>query len=181
MDQNLLIADETIIITLLLIAIITAITLRHLKMPYTIGLVITGYIFSAFIVPHIAALKHFEGFVPSSEIVLYLFLPLLIFESAIALDTRMLSRNLFPVLGLAILGVVISAVIIGGLLSQLFAIPLLFALLFGALISATDPAAVISLFKEIGVPKRLQILVEGESLLNDAAAIVMFQMVLSLI
>jgi len=181
MNQNLLIADETIVITLLLIAIITAITLRHLKMPYTIGLVITGYVFSSFIVPHVSTLKSFEGMVPSTDIILYLFLPLLIFESAIAMNTRLLSRNLFPVLGLAILGVIISGVIIGVLLSAFFPLPLLYALLFGALISATDPAAVISIFKEIGVPKRLQILVEGESLLNDAAAIVMFQMVMALI
>jgi len=181
MNQNLLITDETIVITLLLIAIITAITLRHLKMPYTIGLVITGFVFSSFIVPHISALNSFEGMVPSTDIILYLFLPLLIFESAISLNTRLLSKNLFPVLGLAVMGVVISAIIIGVLLSQIFPIPLLYALLFGALISATDPAAVISLFKEIGVPKRLQILVEGESLLNDAAAIVMFQLLLALI
>jgi CPA1 family monovalent cation:H+ antiporter len=92
-----------------------------------------------------------------------------------------LSRNLFPVLGLAIPGVIISAVIAGFLVSWIFAMPILYALLFGALISATDPVAVISLFKEVGVPKRLQILVEGESLLNDAAAIVMFQLILSLI
>ncbi|MFH0966610.1 MAG: sodium:proton antiporter, partial [Methanobacteriota archaeon] len=111
----------------------------------------------------------------------YLFLPPLIFESAIILNTRLLSRNLFPVLGLAIFGVVISAVITGLLVSHIFAMPLLYALLFGALISATDPVAVISLFKEIGVPKRLQILVEGESLLNDAASIVMFQLILTLI
>lgn len=181
MPQNLLIADETIVITLLLIAIITAITLRHLKMPYTIGLVITGYIFSAFIVPHVSTLKSFQGMVPSTDIILYLFLPLLIFESAIAMNTRLLTKNIFPVLGLAIIGVIISGIIIGVILSLFSPLPLLYALLFGALISATDPAAVISIFKEIGVPKRLQILVEGESLLNDAAAIVMFQMVLALI
>lgn len=181
MEENILIADETIVITLLLIAVIASITLRHLKMPYTIGLVITGYILSSFIAPHISLFQPFEDLVPSSGIILYLFLPPLIFESAVALNTRLLSRNLFPVLGLAIPGVIISAVIIGLLVSHMFAMPLLFALLFGALISATDPAAVISLFKEIGVPKRLQILVEGESLLNDAAAIVMFQMLLTLI
>lgn len=181
MNQNLLIADETLVITLLLIAIIASMTLRHLKMPYTVGLVITGYVFSSFIAPHVAILHPFDGLTPSSDIILYLFLPPLLFESAIALNTRLLSKNIFPVLGLAIAGVVISAVITGLLVFQIFAIPLLYALLFGALISATDPVAVISLFKEIGVPKRLQILVEGESLLNDAAAIVMFQLVLSLI
>lgn len=181
MNPNPLIADETVVITLLLIAIIASMTLRHLKMPYTVGLVLTGFIFSSFIAPNISVLHSFDGLTPSSDIILYLFLPPLIFESAIALNTRLLSRNLFPILGLAIAGVVISAVIIGLLVSHLFAIPLLFALLFGALISATDPVAVITLFKEIGVPKRLQILVEGESLLNDAAAIVLFQLVLSLI
>lgn len=181
MEHNLIIANEIIIITLLLVAIIASMTLRHLKMPYSIGLVIIGYAFSEFVVPHIEALKSIGPYFPAADIILYIFLPPLIFESAIAVNTRLLNRNLFPVLCLAIFGVIISAGIIGYMISWYFAIPLLFALLFGALISSTDPVAVISIFKEVGVPKRLQILVEGESLLNDACSIIMFQLVLLLI
>ncbi len=181
MEHNLIIANEIIIIALLLVAIIASMTLRHLKMPYTIGLVLIGYAFSEYIVPHIDALKPIGPYFPAVDIILYIFLPPLIFESAIAVNTRLLNRNLFPVLCLAIFGVIISAGIIGYMIAWYFAIPLLFALLFGALISSTDPVAVISIFKEVGVPKRLQILVEGESLLNDACSIIMFQLVLLLI
>lgn len=181
MEQNLIISNEIIIISLLLVAIIASMTLRHLKLPYTIGLVGIGYIFSAYVVPHVEVLKPIGPYFPAVDIILYTFLPPLIFESAIAVNTRLLNRNLFPVITLAILGVIISAGIIGYMISWYFAIPLLFALLFGALISSTDPVAVISIFREIGVPKRLQILVEGESLLNDASSILLFQLVLLLI
>lgn len=181
MYENLIIANEIIIISLLLVAISASLILRHLKLPYTIGLVIIGFIFAEFIVPHITALKTIGPYLPADEIILYIFLPPLIFESAISLNTRLFSRNIIPILSLAIFGVVISGCIIGYMVSWYFAIPLLFALLFGALISSTDPVAVISIFKEIGVPKRLQSFVEGESLLNDAASIIMFQLVLFLI
>jgi len=181
MEPNLIITNEIIIISLLLVAIIASMTLRHLKLPYTIGLVGIGYIFSAYVVPHVDVLKPIGPYFPAVDIILYIFLPPLIFESAIAVNTRLLNRNLIPVISLAILGVIISAGIIGYMISWYFAIPLLFALLFGALISSTDPVAVISIFREIGVPKRLQILVEGESLLNDASSILLFQLVLLLI
>ncbi|HOJ97216.1 MAG TPA: sodium:proton antiporter, partial [Methanospirillum sp.] len=181
MEQNLIISNEIIIISLLLVAIIASLTLRHLKLPYTIGLVLIGYVFSAYIVPHVDVLKPIGPYFPAVDIILYIFLPPLIFESAIEVNTRLFNRNLFPILSLAIVGVIISAGIIGYMVSWYFAIPLLFALLFGALISSTDPVAVISIFKEIGVLKRLQIFVEGESLLNDASSIILFQLVLLLI
>ncbi len=181
MNEELIIANEAIIIALLLVAIVAAMTLRHLRMPYTIGLVIVGYAFSSFVIPYVDLFSPLGKFFPASDVILYIFLPPLLFEAAIACNTRLLSRNIFPVLGLAIAGVVLSAGIIGYLVSWYFAIPLLYTLLFGALISSTDPVAVISIFKEIGVPKRLQTLLEGESLLNDAASIILFQLVLMLI
>lgn len=181
MNTDLIIADEMVIILLLLITIFASMTLRYMRIPYTIGLVIIGYVLSAFIFPNFSVFSPLEGIVPGPEILLYIFLPPLIFESAINVNTRLLGRYLFPVLTLATVGVLISTCIIGYILSWVLAIPLFYMLLFGALISATDPAAVISIFKEIGVPRRLHILVEGESLLNDAAAIVAFQMFLTLI
>ena len=181
MNMDFLIADEMVIILLLLILIFASMTLRYMRMPYTIGLVIIGYILAAFIFPNFSIFSPLKGIVPGPEIILYLFLPPLIFESAINVNTRLLGRYLFPVLTLATVGVLISTFIIGYLLYWVLAIPLMYTLLFGALISATDPVAVISIFKEIGVPRRLHILVEGESLLNDAAAIVSFQMFLTII
>jgi len=181
MEHSLIIANEIVIISLLMVAIIASMVLRHMKMPYTIGLVIIGFAFAYFVVPQVSTLAPLGPYFPTVDVILYLFLPPLIFESALAVNTRLLQRNIAPILSLAIFGVIISAGIIGYMLSWFFAIPLLFALLFGALISSTDPVAVISIFREIGVPKRLQILVEGESLLNDACSIIMFQMVLLLI
>ena len=112
---------------------------------------------------------------------LFLFLPALIFESAFNLDARQLLKELVPVLVLAILALLLSTLIIGTGLWLVLKIPVLLAFLFGALISATDPVAVIALFKELGAPLRLTVLVEGESLLNDATAIVVFKIILGLI
>ncbi len=84
-------------------------------------------------------------------------------------------KNLLPILTLAIPGLLISTAAVGFLMYFFLALPLGVSLLFGALISATDPVAVIALFKELGAPKRLTILVEGESLLNDGTALVLFR------
>jgi NhaP-type Na+/H+ or K+/H+ antiporter len=105
--------------------------------------------------------------------------PPLIFESALNLDNRVLLKTLTPALILAGPGLLVSALIVGGSLAWLTPLSLGGALVFGALISATDPVAVIALFKDFGVPKRLTMLVEGESMLNDATAIVLFDLVLA--
>lgn len=113
----------------------------------------------------------------SEEVILFIFVPPLIFESALNMDSRLLLRNLAPVLTLAAPGLLISTAIVGIILAWLTPLSLPQALLFGSLISATDPVAVIALFKELGVPKQLAILVEGESLFNDATAIVTFNII----
>ena len=97
------------------------------------------------------------------------------------MDSRLLFRNLSPVLVLAAPGLLISTAIVGGVLAWLTPLTLGQALLFGSLVSATDPVAVIALFKELGAPKQLAILVEGESLFNDATAIVTFNIILGII
>jgi len=90
-------------------------------------------------------------------------------------------KNLLPILTLAIPGLLISTAAVGFLMYFFLALPLGVSLLFGALISATDPVAVIALFKELGAPKRLTILVEGESLLNDGTALVLFRVILGVV
>jgi CPA1 family monovalent cation:H+ antiporter len=112
--------------------------------------------------------------------VLFLFLPTLIFESAYNLDVRKLLQNLAPILALAIPGLLVSTVLIGAIMTFGWGMAWLVALLLGAMISATDPVAVIAIFKDVGAPKRLLTLVEGESLFNDATAIVVFGLILSL-
>jgi len=112
------------------------------------------------------------------EILLFLFLPVLVFDAALGLSTRAFFRNLVPILVLAVPALVVSAVLVGLALSLALDIPLAAALLFGVFISATDPVAVVAVFRQLGVPERLLTIVEGESLLNDGVAIVGFNILL---
>ena len=117
------------------------------------------------------------------DLVFFVFLPVLIFESAVTLDARLLLRNLFPILLLALPLLLLSVVLIGLLLyfgigyPQGF--PWIAALLAGVLLSATDPVAVTELARRLPLPPRLLILMDGESLFNDAATVVLFMLLLS--
>jgi len=169
-----------IIMGLLTVAMITIGVCKNIPIPYTVFLVVLGIALGIF-----ARNNHeFEpilAFQLTPDIVLFLFLPALLFESAFNLDARQLLKDLPAVLVLAIPALLMSTGIIGVGLWWALDLHILLALLFGALISATDPVAVIALFKELGAPARLTILVEGESLLNDATAIVIFKIILGLI
>lgn len=169
---------EIALLCLLLIACLAAIALKRLRFPFTVGLVMIGLVVG-WLEQHIPALAILQQITLSHELILFLFIPPLVFESALNMDSRMLARNLRPVVMLAVPGLLLSTVIIGFLLHWLTPLELPQALLFGAMISATDPVAVIALFKEFGVPNRLMILVEGESLFNDASAIVTFNLILA--
>jgi hypothetical protein len=92
---------------------------------------------------------------------------------------RSFFRNLGPILMLAVVALLASAALVGAALALVLGTPIAAALLFGALISATDPVAVVAVFRQLGVPERLLVLVEGESLLNDGVAIVLFTILLS--
>ena len=148
------------IVALLLVAAVSAIGLRRARLPYSVGLVLVGLALG-FAAEGVDALHFLRDLELSPAVILFVFLPTLIFESAFNLDARLLSQNLMPVLALAAPGLLISTGIIGSAVA--FLTPLTWgpALLFGALISATDPVAVVALFRELGAPKRLAILVEG--------------------
>lgn len=167
-------------ITIILFAVIVvAMFLKKFRFPYTIGLVLAGMgmrwvMSSLYTSPHLSLDQIY--FTP--EIILYVLLPTLIFEAAMNIDSRYLINNLIPIFTLAAPGVLISTAIVTIGLSLITNMAIFPALLFGALISATDPVAVIHIFHEIGAPKRLNVLVDGESLFNDATAIVLFNMVL---
>lgn len=173
--------SEIILVLMLLLAIgmLTAGIFRKLPIPYTVLLVLIGVAlksaadnWSLF-----APLNHFEL---TPELILFIFLPTLIFESGFNLNARALIKDIAPVLMLAIPALLASTVIVGVGVWFLLPLELSTALVFGALISATDPVAVVALFKELGTPKRLTILVEGESLFNDATAIVLFNILLGI-
>lgn len=117
----------------------------------------------------------------SSQAFLLIFLPTLLFETALAIDVRRLLDDLAPVLTLAVLAVVICALTVGLALSFVSPFGLIACLLLGSIVATTDPAAVVGIFREVGVPKRLTTLVEGESLLNDAAAIALFGLLLPML
>ncbi len=168
MEQFL--ATETIIIELLLIVSLVALVVRRLRIPYTVALVVVGLL--------ITFQKPLEIDL-TPELILSLFIPPLVFEAAFHLEFKSLRDNWLPIVGLAIPGVLVTTFIVGGIVSWGVGISLTSGLVFGALIAATDPVAVVSLFKALGAPKRLTTLVESESLFNDGTAIVLFKLILA--
>jgi len=176
MENSELISPITCIISLLLIAAISAIILRRIKFPYTIGLVIVGLVVGI-LADHFQILQPFKELHLTSNLILYVIVPVLIFDAAVKIDSKLLIKNLKPVLMLAAPGLVIATFITGILTTVISPLNFGTAMLFGALISATDPVAVIALFNELGAPKRLTMLVDGESLFNDATAIVLFTII----
>lgn len=162
---------EEIVIGLLLLATLVGILARQMRVPYTLGLVVMGLF--------LALLPRVKVEIPPN-LILGLLVPPLVFEGAFNLNLSDLRRNLTPILLLAVPGVVITMLIVGGLVAWGTHLPLKVALVVGAVVSASDPVAVIALFRRVGVPKRLQVLLEGESLLNDGTAIVIFGLVTSI-
>ena len=171
---------ETILILLFSLAAAVAIAVRQLHVPYTVALVLTGLalgLLNLFTPPHL-----------TKELLFSVFLPGLLFEAAFHIDFREFWRNRLAIASLAVPGVaaavalttVILTPVVNALhLEQNFTWQ--FALVFGALIAATDPIAVMAVFKSLGVPRRLSMLLDGESLLNDGTAIVFFMLSLSLV
>ncbi|WP_108652527.1 cation:proton antiporter [Dongshaea marina] len=175
-----MVIEIKIIVFLLFIAALAASLLRKIRMPFTVGLVLIGMLLG-----YLGHTTEFFSFLSKAQLtpdfILYLIVPTLIFEASMALDVKLLKKNLLFILMLAIPGLLISTAIIGIMVGHWTPLPLLLAFLFGALISATDPVAVIALFRELGVCKRLTMLVDGESVLNDATAIVLFTVLMGMI
>lgn len=165
---------------LFLLAAISAIVLKKLRFPYTIGLVVIGMALGI-VAEHLKVLAPILHVALTHDLIMYVLLPVLVFQAAIEIRLPALIKELVPVLMLAVVGVVLSTLVVGVIVGGLTPVTLAAGLLFGALISATDPVAVIALFKEIHAPERMSLLMDAESLFNDATAIVMFGIVLSII
>jgi len=116
-----------------------------------------------------------------SQSMLYLFLPPLLFDMAIVINVRRLLDDVALVVVMAVVAVAMATAAVGVLLWLVSPIGLVACLLLGAAVATTDPGAVISTFREIGAPKRLLVILEGESLLNDAAAIAIFGLLIGLL
>ena len=175
-------AAETIqfLLLLLIAASLIAMATIRLKIPYTIALVIGGFLIDIFHVPisgHLGEGGSTDVLTP--DVIFMIFLPGLLFEAGLNIQASRLKKSLIPVLLLAIVGVLLATAVTGYAVHWLLGLPLLVALLFGSLISATDPISVLALFKDMGVSKRLSVLVEAESLFNDGTAVVVFQIFLA--
>lgn len=167
-----LIQIEALILELLLVVSIVAIIVRRFRIPYTVALVVAGLALS------------FRAGVQielTSELILALLLPPLVFEAAFHINYEQLRRNFLVIALLAIPGVVINMLIVGGILNVGPGVPLTVALVFGSLIAATDPVSVVAIFRRLGAPKQLEVLLEGESLFNDGTAIVIFGLALEIV
>ena len=158
------------------------------RLPYTLILAICGLLLGYFFT--------FEGWAPplvkqllvslqgieiSSEMFLVVFLPILLFETALNMNVRRMLDDIAPILLLAVVAVVVSTAFVGAGLFTFTDQSLIACLLLGSIIATTDPGAVVSIFKEVGAPKRLVTIVEGESLLNDAAAIALFAILIGIL
>lgn len=157
---------------------------KKVGVPYTVLLVITGIL----LVPlsDFPIFSYLSTFNLTTDLLFFVFLPTLIFESAYNMNFKEAWENKFTISALAVFGLILSALIIavaGSFLMGLIGIkvPFLIMFLFGTIISATDPVAVLALFKEFGAPKRLAMIFEGESLFNDASAFAVFLIVLEVI
>ena len=151
-----------LIVLLLLIALGVALFARRAKLPYTLGLVVVGLGIGIF---HLL-----PGVVLTPDLVLVIFLPALLFEGAWNMEQRELVRNWFPIFLLAGPGMAIAITIAGLILHVAVGLDWGVAFLLGAIISPTDPVAVLALLRQIGMSSRLRILIEGESLFNDGVA-----------
>lgn len=171
--------------SVLLIAILFAIVVmtepiaRRVNLPLSITLVIVGALIGFGI--DLGNLLPSAAPTISSDVFLYLFLPVLLFETAIDIDVRRLLADIGPILLLAVVAVLVSTVVVGFALSAASTYGLVACLILAAIISTTDPVAVVALFRDLSVPHRLSLLVEGESLFNDAAAIALFSVLVTML
>lgn len=123
-------------------------------------------------------LLEWRDFTSSSVVFMVVFLPILLFEASLGIDVRELLDDFAPVLLLAVVAVVAATFVVGAALSYAGPFGIVACLLLASIISTTDPAAVVAIFRDLGAPKRLCLLVEGEAVFNDAAAITLFTMLM---
>src|SRR5438067_1963697 len=161
------------IIELLLIACLVGMAMRWVKQPYSIALVIMGLIIAVTRLAPLISLTH--------DVAFYIILPPILFQGAMHMNLEHLKRDWKLISLLAIPGIIISAMLIGYPLAYFWHIPLNYALLFGALISPTDPVSVLAILKKIKAPDRLRTILEAESLFNDGTGVVLFMVILAMI
>src|SRR5437016_3774976 len=171
-----LVGEVELLILLLIVTLIVALLARLMRVPYTLLLVIVGFIVG--IVGLLSFLPH-EHLDPN--VVLFIFIPALLFEGAWNADLDRLEAEWLPIILLVIPGMVLSLLVVAVALHFGIGLEWLLALLVGAIVGPTDPIAVIALFQQLGVPERLRILVEGESIFNDGTGGAAYELVLAVL
>ncbi|MEW6572791.1 MAG: cation:proton antiporter [Bacillota bacterium] len=168
---------ELFLILLVLSVGVTAIA-KKVDKPYPIALVLIG----AFIglAPVAGVFDELKDFFASDEVfravIITIFLPALLGEASLKLSFNAVSKNRAPIILLAFAGTFIAYLTTGGLAYEFLNLPLQTALVFGAVMAATDPISVLSIFKTLGVNRRLAVIMEGESLVNDGISVVLFKL-----
>ncbi|MGA8051363.1 MAG: sodium:proton antiporter [Burkholderiales bacterium] len=175
-----------------LAAVSSYVNYRYIKLPTTVGVMLVALVSSLALV---LAGPYAEGFreqatalvsrIDFNQVVLHGMLAFLLFAGAIHVNLEELGREWLTISSLAIVGTLASTFIVGGVTWLVLGwlglgIPFLHALLFGALISPTDPIAVLGIMKSIGAPRQLEVQVAGESLFNDGLGVVVFLLLLQL-
>ncbi len=158
---------------IVLAIILFALSRRFTSVPYTVALLVAGYytqqLFHFFHIP-----VHIEL---DPGVIYHVLLPILLFESAFNINIHQFKIQFKTISFLSTVGLLISVFVIAFVLAFLVGVPFEVALLFGAVISATDPIAVIALFRNLGGPKRLALVADGESMFNDATGVIAFKLV----
>lgn len=162
------------LIWMLIAASAIALVAARLRIPYTVALVLGGLALGSFHLPVLEGLFAHSPDWLTPDISLVIFLPALLFEGSLKIQFRQLQKSLVPICLLATVGVLAATIISGFVLHWTLGIPILVALVFGAIVAATDPISVLSIFKDMSVDKRLSITVEGESLFNDGTSVVLY-------
>jgi CPA1 family monovalent cation:H+ antiporter len=160
------------VLVLLVTVLVAAIGARYTRIPYTVGLVVLGLI--------IGALPGHPSVALTPNLVMLVFLPALLFAGAWTYPVQQLRRNWLPIGLLSTAGVLITIATCWAVLVYGAHMPSQTALIFGAIVSATDPVAVISVFRSLQTNEQLTAIVEGESLFNDATSVVAFKVTLLL-
>jgi CPA1 family monovalent cation:H+ antiporter len=179
-------------VLIVLTAIFSYLNLRYLKLPSAIGIMLLAMIVSiSLVIVGKSYPDMFTGFtdiiasVDFTEVLMGSMLNFLLFAGAIHISLHDLRKQRIPVMIFSTVGVIISTIIVGTLMYFTFillgvTIPFIECLVFGALISPTDPIAVIAILKKAGIRKSLEVKVAGESLFNDGVAVVLFAVLLQL-
>jgi CPA1 family monovalent cation:H+ antiporter len=161
---------------------------RKLQLPYTVLLGAFGVVLGLTAIRFSGIdgvvgdmLRATAGLDLPSDGYLFIFLPPLLFSAGLSIDVRRLMDEVGAVIVLAVVAVVVCTGLVGFSLSVFAGVPLAVALLLGSIVATTDSAAVVAIFRDLGAPKRLLVLVEGESLFNDAAAIALYTVLFSFV